>query len=483
MKTRRATAIVSGLLLTLTAGTAYADGMVSLKDTVVAPAPSWSGLYFGMSVGYGRNSSDNNYEDEDGFFSSVEEHATGGLVTAIWGYDCMLHDKIVVGAFADFDWSNIDRGYSTNHLTIDRSWAIGGRAGYLVTPNTLLYGTAGYTRAHFDNEGWWDIDDGGPILEGRDERWFSGYFLGGGVETRLRGNFFVRGEVRYANYGSEVTNSGFNSGAEFVDEEDPQIWTGRLGITYKIGRGESTYSSIKDGDGSDYGSSIKVISYNGVDVAKDIWAIYSGSYFYLNGDVMRDGIVARTFGYYADFNYTAGTPPTDFDGKDRSLDAMIGYMHYFGETSVTGFVGMEVRDVDIDPDDPTNKVSGTQTGFKVAGELETGDNSPLYVALDGSYSTAFNSYYASLRTGYNKAGRYIVGPEGELYSDEGELTWRLGGFVTIPFTLRNTQSEVSFSAGHQWVEDSDEVGTSNTDTGSTRGGEGAYFNSYLKFLF
>ncbi len=398
----------------------------------------------------------------------------------------MLGDRIVVGAFVDFDWSNIDRGYSTNHLTIDRSWNIGGRAGYLVTPNTLLYGTAGYTRAHWDNEGWWDIDDGGPIVEGRDERWFNGYFLGGGVETRLRGNFFVRGEVRYANYGSEISNSGFNSGANFVDEEDPEIWTGRLGLIYKLGRGENTYTSIKDGDGSDYGSNIQVISYNGVDVAKDIWAIYSGSYFYLNGDVTRSGIVARTFGYYADFNYEdTDTPPTEFDGKDRSLDAMIGYMYYIGQTSLTGFVGMEVRDVDIDPDDPTNPVNGTQTGFKVAGELETGDNSPLYVALDGSYSTAFNSYFAALRTGYNRPGKFIVGPESELYSDEGELTWRFGGFVTLPFTLRNMPSEVSFSAGHQWVEDSDDTsgGAGNVNTGSVRGGEGAYFNSYFKLMF
>jgi hypothetical protein len=108
----------------------------------------------------------------------------------------------------------------------------------------------------------------------------------------------------------------------------------------------------------------------------------------------------------------------------------------------------------------------------------------LYVALDGSYSTAFNSYYAFARTGYNKPGKFIVGPEGELYSDEGELTWRFGGFVTIPFTLRNMPSEVSFSAGHQWVEDSDDTtGGDDEGTGSVRGGEGAYFNSYFKIMF
>ncbi len=194
-------------------------------------------------------------------------------------------------------------------------------------------------------------------------------------------------------------------------------------------------------------------------MAKDIWAWYGGTLFALNGDFTRNGLVARAFGYYADFDYRADS--TEFDGKDRALDVMLGYLYYMGHVSATGYVGMEVRDVNIEPDDATNKVRGTETGFKVALEVETDDETPWYVAADGSYSTAFNSWYGMLRTGYNMQNaiyshRAIFGPEAEIYGDEGEVTWRLGGFVTVPFNLTPSMpSEISFAVGHQFVEDAD----------------------------
>ena len=478
MKVRAVTSVASGLIFALMSSTAYADGMVSLKDTPVAVAPTWAGPYFGMSIGYGHNDSTNNYNDSDGLSSSVDESADGGLVSAIWGVDCMLRDRVVVGAFVDFDWSDINRGHDDNAMTIDKSFQIGGRLGYLVTERTMLFASAGYSRAHLDNEGWWDIlaNGVGPNLPGEDSKWFNGYFLGLGLESRIGGNFFLRGEARYANYGSETTNAGNFGPTEYHDAEDPEIWTGRLGITYKLGRGEVPF---REGYGETDGN-LKIATYYGVDVAKDIWAIYSGGVMALNGDLTRDGIVARTFGYYADYSFTQSD--TEFDGKDRALDVMLGYQKYFGTVSAIGYIGMEVRDIDNDPADPTSNLEGTQTGFKVATEIETeDDNSPFYGSLDASYSTAFNSWYAQLRAGPNMK-RIKFGPEGALFSDEGELTTRVGAFAIIPFNLRSTlPAEISFDAGYQFVEDSD---NNNGDGGdSVRGGEGGYFGSMFKVIF
>ncbi len=72
--------------------------------------------------------------------------------------------KFAIGSsmalFGDIDLSDINRGNDDIHnaLQIDRAWAIGARAGYLVTNRTLVFATAGYTEAHFQNDGWWDID-------------------------------------------------------------------------------------------------------------------------------------------------------------------------------------------------------------------------------------------------------------------------------------------------------------------------------------
>lgn len=475
MGKRTVTSVVGGLALALVASPALADGMVSLKDTVVeAPsAPTWTGMYFGGSIGYGWNDSTNRYRElnNDEERSRRSENGDGGLVSLVWGYDCQW-DRIVVGVFGDIDWSDISRGRNYDGMTIDRSYNIGGRVGVLLRPETLAFVTAGYSRAHFDNDGAWDIrDDSDPdvVLRGRNSVDFDGYFIGGGLEQMIGNGFFLRGEVRYAKYDGETTNSGVASDDTiFVDKEDPEIWTAKLGIVYKLNR-----DHLSDGAASD--GNIKVISYTGVDVAKDIWTIYSGNLFALNGDFSRNGVVARTFGWYSNYDYKANGISIDAD--DRAIDAMLGYLYYFGTTSAIGYVGMEVRDVDLSPDDLNNSVRGTETGFKVALEVETGDENPFYFAFDTSYSTAFDTYYGNVRLGWNRNGTKF-GPEGEIWSEEGDVTSRLGAFVMLPFNLRPTlPAEVSFSGGYQWVDDDAD------GVGGHRGGEGAYFNSYLKVMF
>ena len=468
--------LLAGLLSAVGGGNAAADGMPSLKDTVAAPeVPTWSGMYFGGSVGYGWNDSTNDYSDSLGERSSRDEDADGGLVSLIWGIDCMFRDRFVVGAFVDVDWSNIERGTTGDGMTIDRSFAIGGRVGMLVRPETLAFLTGGYTRARFDNDGWWDIaDPNGSILSGRNKNDFDGFFIGGGLEHRLSNNFFLRGEVRWAKYDSEITNSGVASdGTVFVDSEDPELVTARLGLVYKLGRDEGVFSRTPPS-----ADSLKVITYSGVDVAKDIWTLYGGNLVALNGNFYSNGIVARTFGWYADIDGSNG------DGTDRAMDAMLGYMHYFGTWVGVGYVGMEVRDVDVRSRTTADRFEETETGFKVALEVESGEQDPLYFSFDTSYSTAFDTYFGQLRVGYNRNGTKF-GPEGEVWSEDGDVTSRLGAFVSFPLTLLpSTFTEVSLSGGYQWVED-ENTGAGFTDNALSgiRGGEGAYFNSMIKLVF
>jgi opacity protein-like surface antigen len=477
MEKRMVTSILGGLTLALTSGAALADGMPSLKDTVVAPeVPTWSGAYFGGSVGYGWNDSKNRYRDSDGDVFVSKEDADGGLVSLIWGYDCQW-DRIVVGAFVDFDWSDISRGSVGDGLTIDRSFAIGGRIGALITPNTLAFVTAGYTRAHFDNDGWWTIpnpDGVGDPIPGRSGAYFNGYFIGGGLETRLSGNFFLRGEVRYADYGDEISNSGTTAGGiTYVDKEEAEIVTTRVGLIYKLG-GREPWHGTSDGK-------YKVISYSGIDVAKDIWTLYSGNLFALNGDFTRNGFVFRTFGFYSNYDLDATDAiagPFDVDAKDRSLDVMVGYLHYTGQFSIVGYVGMEIRDIDLSPEALT--YDETETGFKVALEIETIDSAPYYFSFDTSYSTAFDTYFGLLRVGWNR-NEWKFGPEGEVWSEDGDTTWRLGAFVKLPVKLLpNLPTELTVSGGHQWVDDDDNDGGY---LAGAHGGEGAYFNSMLKIIF
>jgi opacity protein-like surface antigen len=491
--------VSTAALLSLMAGAAYADGPFgSLKDTApVIEAPTWTGFYFGGGWGYGHNRSKNNYHDnsgDPGSTSSKTEFGDGGLVSLLYGFDRQIGDRFVVGVFGDWDLSDITRGDSDIHnaLQIDRGWAVGGRAGYLINDRTLIFATAGYTQAHFQNDGWWDIDNGSSILHGAHSHWFGGYFVGGGVESRLTENFFLRGEVRYADYSKRVTNAGTFEGTDFVDGEVPSLLTARASLVYKIGRSEiaNPGSEVDDTQGPKY------ISYAGIDGANHAWDFYSGALAKLNGGFYTNGFVLRSEGVIADYDYRASGAPftpdpaasapagTRIDARDRSLDVMLGYQWVQNNWSATAYIGYEVRDVHLSPNDMNNDVRGTDSGLKVAFELETDDEStdPFYGDFETSYSMAFNSYWAQGRIGYNfqnsfqqlfKAESVIFGPEASVLDDDGDVATRVGAFTTLRYHVTpKIPMRLTFDVGNQFVSGSGE---------SRNGGEGIYGGAMVRF--
>lgn len=206
------------------------------------------------------------------------------------------------------------------------------------------------------------------------------------------------------------------------------------------------------------------VTFSGSDWAKDSSYFYSGVIYALNRDLGRDGVVLRGFAGVPMFEYDGGAETIDGDGIQGDL--MIGYMWQRPFATFSAFVGVEYQDYDLTPDDPTNKVRGSETGFKLAADLASAYESPLYFNLSGSYSTAFDSYWAQGRIGYN-AGRFVIGPEVIAMGSEGFDARRVGGFATLRFELSPAiSSEITVYAGHQFVDD--EGGE------SSRGGEGTY---------
>lgn len=79
--------------------------------------------------------------------------------------------------------------------SLDRDLYVGGRVGFTVTPNTLIYAKAGYTnlRARVEIESSTDPYRGSGIT--------GGYRLGAGTELKLGGKAYLKGEYRYSDYG------------------------------------------------------------------------------------------------------------------------------------------------------------------------------------------------------------------------------------------------------------------------------------------
>src|SRR6185312_14614237 len=71
------------------------------------------------------------------------------------GFDYQFADRLVGGVFGDGTFSNM-RGtlqdgdpYLSGSTNENWSWAAGARLGWLVTPELLAYGNAGFTQTHF----------------------------------------------------------------------------------------------------------------------------------------------------------------------------------------------------------------------------------------------------------------------------------------------------------------------------------------------
>ncbi len=239
-----------GLLLAM-ASPALADGYEEPKSFVAPPPPLWSGWYVGAGAGYGSTSTrDDYYEVRPGgvFSTSLDgQAADGGLVRLMGGLDRQITDRFVLGGFADFDWTSINitfkqssggagGGPIDDELTLEWQWSVGARAGYLFTPATMLYVLGGFTQAHFNSDGWYDIyPGGGVVLPGESDLTYNGYVVGFGIETALGHAIYLRGEMRYSEFDGQVVNSGTFFGTPFSDSETPTLLTGLIGLTYRFG--------------------------------------------------------------------------------------------------------------------------------------------------------------------------------------------------------------------------------------------------------
>jgi outer membrane immunogenic protein len=116
----------------------------------------------------------------------------------------------VLGAEGTFWWApaenrGIDGPGEARHKTF-QEWGVAGRAGFLATPSTLVYGKLGWVTNEQRKEfvpflpGTTTV--GGAVTPGYYYHHFNahGYQWGGGIEQNLTDMFYVKAEGRYSRY-------------------------------------------------------------------------------------------------------------------------------------------------------------------------------------------------------------------------------------------------------------------------------------------
>jgi len=232
-------AIVSGLI-----------GLISspvAAQPAAAPTSDYTGFHVSLGGGYGTwNADTTTVSAATGICNlcSVQtQGGQGGFLTMGLGYDRQFTDRLVLGLFGDVDISHAEGTvqdqdpFFAGRISQTMSFAIGGRVGWLVDPSTLPFVTFGYTHTQFGSANM--IDTTNQTATAFKTPAFSrdGWFIGAGAEARVAPDWFVRGEYRYADYGT-VTLSDTASGQppQSSISFHPDAQTFRVAVVYKFYR-------------------------------------------------------------------------------------------------------------------------------------------------------------------------------------------------------------------------------------------------------
>lgn len=136
-------------------------------DHVSADGEGQSGFTYGGSIGY--------------------DYQIGSLVVGVSGE--------VTGSTTDRSFHDVATAGDTLKSEAGRDYYAGGRIGYVVMPQTLVYGSVGYTNARVN----YDYNTGTNVgnFERHDD--LDGIRLGAGIERDF-GPFLGKIEYRYSNY-------------------------------------------------------------------------------------------------------------------------------------------------------------------------------------------------------------------------------------------------------------------------------------------
>lgn len=284
----------------------------------LAEANDWSQAY--IAIGIGADAVTGEITATDGGGNSVTADGLGGGdigLTLRAGVDHQINNWLVLGAFANFDWSNIETtasitdgvdSASARLMKLNYAWALGGRAGVVVSPSLMVYGLLGYTRVDLDDP---SVTVGGTTLS-LNLPSYNGIVFGGGFEHKLTNNVSLTGEYRQSRFESETLFST----PGFTVTGQPTLHVGRIGVAYRFG-----------------GGSAEPAPYTGGTVTANRW-----SGLYIAGGLGADALTRDLSLSIPGINVSAALD--GLGGGDIGGTILVGYDRMIGSRYLLGVFGM-----------------------------------------------------------------------------------------------------------------------------------------------
>lgn len=218
LKIARPTAAALGLVAFFGTMPAFAADVVMEEAPVPAapmeqpPLNTWTGPYAGVSLGYAFGGTTENET------TSNEIGTDGFLLGGFAGYNYQV-SNIVVGAEADigYSWEDGSNAGLTSESGVEGS--LRARLGYVMSPNVLLYATAGGAAKDLEVSGG-GVSDSNTMI---------GWTAGAGADVMVTENVFGRVEYRYTDFGSDTFATSI--GDAEVSDKNHRISVG-LGVKF-----------------------------------------------------------------------------------------------------------------------------------------------------------------------------------------------------------------------------------------------------------
>lgn len=227
--------------LLATASTVALAGAAGAADLPVAyptkapppvPVLNWTGPYIGVNGGAVWLKSTYHGVSAVNTTGSASLKTTGATFGGQAGYNWQTQN-FVFGIEGDVNWVNasgstaVTPGFAGDFFHSKLTWlgTIRGRAGLLVSPNTLVYATGGYAAGR--------IKHNTPDQSGfADDKTRSGWTAGGGIEYMFASHWTVKAEALYVDFGKS-TVQGFLGSGYSADFKDNAV-IARIGANFKF---------------------------------------------------------------------------------------------------------------------------------------------------------------------------------------------------------------------------------------------------------
>ncbi|MCC6888580.1 MAG: porin family protein [Hyphomicrobiales bacterium] len=210
---------------------------------VKAPPPpvvvlyNWTGCYIGGHVGWAWG--DKKVSDEYGievpaYNHDVDGFLVGGQVGCNWQTDRWVFGIEGQASWADLEGSSgADYNGDAFRTDGDIIGSFAGRIGYAfgATGQTLVFVKGGLAFVH---ERFGVGYPGYEYLSSKDLRW--GWMIGGGIEQALGGNWSVKAEYNFNDFGKDSHDLCYN-GSCYIYELKQHVHVVKFGLNYRFGGG------------------------------------------------------------------------------------------------------------------------------------------------------------------------------------------------------------------------------------------------------